>query len=131
MSVFNICLSSIIDFDVLFLMIRRPPRSTRTDTLFPYTTLFRSIEAEQGRAAIWQVDIASGAHRIFASGLRNPNGLAWNPVKGGLLVAVNERAALGSDPVPEYMISVRECGFYGWPTSNYGKKVYHRRIGKA
>ncbi|HEY9546045.1 MAG TPA: sorbosone dehydrogenase family protein [Solimonas sp.] len=81
------------------------------------------IAAEQDRAAIWQVDIASGAHRIFASGLRNPNGLAWNPVTGALWVAVNERDELGSDLVPDYMTSVRDGGFYGWPYSYYGTHV--------
>lgn len=81
------------------------------------------LAAEQGRAAIWEVDIASGAHRIFASGLRNPNGLAWNPASGALWVAVNERDELGSDLVPDYMTSVREGAFYGWPYSYYGAHV--------
>lgn len=81
------------------------------------------IAAEQGRAAIWQVDIASGAHRVFASGLRNPNGMAWNPASGMLWVAVNERDELGSDLVPDYMTTVRDGGFYGWPYSYYGAHV--------
>lgn len=81
------------------------------------------MAAEQGRAAIWEVDLASGAHRIFASGLRNPNGLAWNPVNGALWVAVNERDELGNDLVPDYMTSVRDGGFYGWPYSYYGAHV--------
>ena len=81
------------------------------------------MDAEQGRAAIWEVDIASGAHRIFASGLRNPNGMAWEPVSGQLWVAVNERDELGSDLVPDYMTSVRDGGFYGWPYSYYGTHV--------
>ncbi|HET8882267.1 MAG TPA: sorbosone dehydrogenase family protein, partial [Solimonas sp.] len=81
------------------------------------------MAAEQGRAAIWEVDIASGAHRIFASGLRNPNGMAWEPVSGRLWVAVNERDELGSDLVPDYMTSVRDGGFYGWPYSYYGAHV--------
>jgi len=81
------------------------------------------MDAEQGRAAIWEVDIVSGAHRIFASGLRNPNGMAWEPVSGQLWVAVNERDELGSDLVPDYMTSVRDGGFYGWPYSYYGTHV--------
>ncbi len=78
---------------------------------------------EEGRAAIWEVDRASGAKRIFASGLRNPNGLDWEPVTGMLWTAVNERDELGSDLVPDYMTSVREGGFYGWPWSYYGQHV--------
>ncbi len=64
------------------------------------------IDKEQGRAAIWEVDIATGAHRIFASGLRNPNGLAWEPESRALWTAVNERDELGSDLVPDYMTAV-------------------------
>lgn len=81
------------------------------------------MAAEEGRAAIWEVDIASGQHRVFASGLRNPNGMAWNPASGKLWVAVNERDELGSDLVPDYMTSVRDGGFYGWPYSYYGAHV--------
>ena len=81
------------------------------------------IEAEQGRAAIWEVDRASGAHRIFASGLRNPNGLAWEPDTGVLWTVVNERDELGDDLVPDYLTSVREGGFYGWPYSYWGATV--------
>jgi glucose/arabinose dehydrogenase len=81
------------------------------------------IDKEQGRAAIWEVDPKSGAHRIFASGLRNPNGMAWEPDTGALWTAVNERDELGSDLVPDYMTSVRDGGFYGWPYSYYGQHV--------
>jgi len=81
------------------------------------------IAAEAGRAAIWEIDLESGAHRIFASGLRNPNGLAWEPDSGALWTAVNERDELGSDLVPDYMTSVRQGGFYGWPYSYFGAHV--------
>jgi glucose/arabinose dehydrogenase len=84
------------------------------------------IAAEEGRAAIWEVDIATGAHRIFASGLRNPNGLSWEPESGALWAAVNERDEIGSDLVPDYMTSVRDGGFYGWPYSYYGRHVDER-----
>lgn len=78
---------------------------------------------EENRAAILAVDIASGSTRRFASGLRNPNGLAWQPDSGELWVAVNERDEIGSDLVPDYMTSVREGGFYGWPYSYFGPHV--------
>ena len=78
---------------------------------------------EESRAAIWEVDRASGARRIFASGLRNPNGMDWEPVTSMLWTAVNERDELGSDLVPDYMTSVRRGGFYGWPWSYYGQHV--------
>jgi len=81
------------------------------------------IAAEEGRAAIWEVDPATGSHRVFASGLRNPVGMAWEPEKGALWTAVNERDELGSDLVPDYMTSVRDGGFYGWPYSYYGQHV--------
>ncbi len=81
------------------------------------------MAAEEGRAAIWEVDPATGAHRIFASGTRNPVGLAWNPVSGALWTAVNERDEIGSDLVPDYMTSVKDGGFYGWPYSYYGQHV--------
>jgi glucose/arabinose dehydrogenase len=83
----------------------------------------RGVEAEAGRAAIWEVDLRNNTHRIFASGLRNPNGLAWEPETGALWTAVNERDELGSDLVPDYMTSVRDGGFYGWPYSYYGRHV--------
>jgi glucose/arabinose dehydrogenase len=79
------------------------------------------IEHERDRAAVWEVDAATGAHRVFASGLRNPVGLAWEPTRNALWVAVNERDELGSDLVPDYMTSVREGGFYGWPYSYFGR----------
>jgi glucose/arabinose dehydrogenase len=81
------------------------------------------LDNEEGRAAIWEVDAKTGAHRIFASGLRNPNGMAWEPRTGVLWTAVNERDELGSDLVPDYMTSVRDGGFYGWPYSYYGSHV--------
>lgn len=81
------------------------------------------MDIEVGRAAIWEVDTKSGDHRIFASGIRNPNGLAWEPVTKKLWTVVNERDELGSDLVPDYMTSVQENGFYGWPYSYYGQYV--------
>jgi glucose/arabinose dehydrogenase len=86
----------------------------------------RGTEAEIERAAIWEVDVNSGIHRIFASGLRNPNGLAWEPDTGALWTVVNERDELGSDLVPDYMTAVREGGFYGWPYSYYGQNIDER-----
>ncbi|AZF48926.1 sorbosone dehydrogenase family protein [Pseudomonas sp. R2-7-07] len=81
------------------------------------------LEAEEGRAAIWEVDRATGQHRIFASGLRNPNGMAWEPQSGKLWTAVNERDEIGSDLVPDYITSVKDGAFYGWPFSYYGQHV--------
>ena len=81
------------------------------------------IDKETGRAAIWEVDPKTGAHRVFASGLRNPNGMAWEPQTGALWTAVNERDELGSDLVPDYMTSVKDGAFYGWPYSYYGQHV--------
>ncbi len=81
------------------------------------------LAAEKGRAAIWEVDRVSGAHRVFAHGLRNPNGMDWNRASGMLWTAVNERDELGSDLVPDYMTSVRPGGFYGWPFSYYGQHI--------
>jgi glucose/arabinose dehydrogenase len=81
------------------------------------------IEAETNRAAVLEVDRASGKWRIFASGLRNPNGPAWQPQSGALWVVVNERDELGNDLVPDYMTSVKDRGFYGWPYSYYGQHV--------
>lgn len=83
----------------------------------------RGMAAEAGRAAIWEVDIATGAHRIFATGLRNPNGMAFTPGGSVLWTVVNERDELGSDLVPDYLTSVRDGGFYGWPYSYYGDHV--------
>jgi glucose/arabinose dehydrogenase len=84
------------------------------------------VEKEVGRAAVWEVDPKTGAHRIFASGLRNPNGLGWEPTTGALWTTVNERDELGSDLVPDYMTSLSEGGFYGWPYSYYGPHVDER-----
>ncbi len=83
----------------------------------------RGMEAEKGRAAIWQMDRATGTARVFASGLRNPNGMAWQPQSGALWTAVNERDELGNDLVPDYMTSVKDGGFYGWPYSYFGQHV--------
>ena len=82
--------------------------------------------AEEGRAAIWQYEIATGKPRIFASGLRNPNGMAWQPASKVLWTAVNERDELGDELVPDYMTSVKDGGFYGWPYSYYGQHVDQR-----
>ena len=81
------------------------------------------MDKEEGRAAIWEVDRATGNHRIFASGLRNPNGMDWEPKTGKLWTAVNERDEIGSDLVPDYITSVKDGGFYGWPYSYYGQHV--------
>lgn len=81
------------------------------------------LDAEKDRAAILEVDILTGKSRVFASGLRNPNGPAWQPDSGELWVVVNERDELGSDLVPDYMTSVKDGGFYGWPFSYYGNHV--------
>jgi glucose/arabinose dehydrogenase len=79
------------------------------------------MENEVNRAAIWEVDPATGRSRIFASGLRNPNGLAWQPQSAALWTTVNERDEIGSDLVPDYMTSVKDGAFYGWPYSYYGQ----------
>jgi glucose/arabinose dehydrogenase len=81
------------------------------------------MEAEENRAAIWEVDRATGRWRIFASGLRNPNGLTFEPETKALWTVVNERDELGPDLVPDYMTSVKDGGFYGWPYSYYGRHV--------
>jgi glucose/arabinose dehydrogenase len=86
----------------------------------------RGLAAEHERAAIWQVDVASGSHRLFATGLRNPNGLAWEPDTRALWTVVNERDEIGSDLVPDYLTSVRDGAFYGWPYSYYGAHVDER-----
>jgi glucose/arabinose dehydrogenase len=82
------------------------------------------MKYEEGRAAIWEFDRASGQGRVFASGLRNPVGMAWQG--NTLWAAVNERDEIGSDLVPDYMTSVRDGGFYGWPYSYYGQHVDER-----
>ena len=83
-------------------------------------------ENEARRAAILEVDPATGSSRVFASGLRNPNGLDWQPQSGALWTAVNERDEIGGDLVPDYMTSVKDGGFYGWPYSYYGQNVDER-----
>jgi glucose/arabinose dehydrogenase len=84
------------------------------------------IEAEEGRAAIWEVDLKTKQHRAFATGLRNPNGLAFEPNTGALWTVVNERDEIGSDLVPDYVTSVKNGAFYGWPYSYYGRHVDDR-----
>jgi hypothetical protein len=84
------------------------------------------VEAEANRAGILEVDRASGKWRVFASGIRNPNGPSWQPQSGALWVTVNERDELGDDLVPDYMISVKDGGFYGWPYSYFGQHVDSR-----
>jgi glucose/arabinose dehydrogenase len=84
------------------------------------------MEVETDRAAVWEVDVKTGAHRIFASGLRNPNGLGWEPRSGALWTVANERDEIGSDLVPDYMTSLTDGGFYGWPYSYYGQHVDER-----
>ena len=81
------------------------------------------IGAELDRASIWEIDRATGAHRLFADGLRNPNGLSWEPQSHALWAVVNERDELGPNLVPDYMTSVKDGGFYGWPYSYYGQHV--------
>lgn len=81
------------------------------------------MESEEGRAAIWEVDRASGSKRLFATGLRNPNGLGWEPQSKALWTVVNERDELGNDLVPDYLTSVKDGAFYGWPWSYWGQHV--------
>ncbi|HET7526284.1 MAG TPA: sorbosone dehydrogenase family protein [Burkholderiaceae bacterium] len=84
------------------------------------------MEVERGRACIYELDLASGNSRIFASGLRNPVGLAWEPDTGVLWTVVNERDGLGDETPPDYLTSVREGGFYGWPYCYWGRTVDDR-----
>jgi len=84
------------------------------------------MDQEIGRAAIWEVDPKRVSYRIFASGLRNPNGLAWEPESGALLTVVNERDEIGSDLVPDYLTLVPDGSFFGWPYSYYGQHVDER-----
>ena len=86
----------------------------------------KGLETEKGRAAIWEVDPKTGEKRLFATGLRNPNGLAWEPTTGTLWTVVNERDELGSDLVPDYLTSVKDGAFYGWPWSYFGQHVDQR-----
>jgi glucose/arabinose dehydrogenase len=84
------------------------------------------MAVEEGRAAIYQLDLASGGSRIFAAGLRNPVGLAWEPRTGVLWTVVNERDGLGDETPPDYLTSVRDGGFYGWPYCYWGQTVDDR-----
>jgi glucose/arabinose dehydrogenase len=86
----------------------------------------KGFEVEKGRAAIYEFDVASGANRIFASGLRNPVGLAFEPQTGALWTVVNERDGLGDETPPDYLTSVQDGGFYGWPYCYWGKTVDDR-----
>ncbi len=81
------------------------------------------LAADEGRAAIWAVDTATGAKQLFAQGLRNPVGLAWNPITRELWTAVNERDQLGNDLVPDYMTAVRQGEHFGWPWRYFGDHV--------
>jgi glucose/arabinose dehydrogenase len=83
----------------------------------------RGMPAELDRAMVWQIDIATGAHRPYATGLRNPSALATQPESGRIWVAVNERDEIGPDLVPDYLTAIREGGFYGWPYSYWGQNV--------
>ena len=84
------------------------------------------MAVEEGRAAIYELDLASGSSRIFAGGLRNPVGLAWEPHTGALWTVVNERDGLGDETPPDYLTSVRDGGFYGWPYCYWGQTVDDR-----
>jgi hypothetical protein len=84
------------------------------------------MDQEFERAAIWEVDPRQSSYRVYASGLRNPNGLAWEPDGGALLTVVNERDEIGSDLVPDYLTSVPKGSFFGWPYSYYGQHLDQR-----
>jgi glucose/arabinose dehydrogenase len=84
------------------------------------------MEVEEGRAAIYELDLAGGTSRIFASGLRNAVGMAWEPQTGVLWTVVNERDGLGDETPPDYLTSVRDGGFYGWPYCYWGQTVDDR-----
>ncbi|MBU4528980.1 MAG: sorbosone dehydrogenase family protein [Desulfomicrobium sp.] len=84
------------------------------------------FEAEEGRAAIYELDLASGESRIFAGGLRNPVGMAWEPETGSLWTVVNERDGLGDETPPDYLTSVKDGGFYGWPFCYWGQRIDDR-----
>ncbi|MGV8942054.1 MAG: PQQ-dependent sugar dehydrogenase [Lysobacter sp.] len=86
----------------------------------------RGMDAEVNRAEVWQVDAQTGAHKPYATGLRNPTALAIQPGTGALWAVVNERDELGPNLVPDYLTSVREGGFYGWPYSYWGQNVDSR-----
>jgi glucose/arabinose dehydrogenase len=84
------------------------------------------MQNEEGRAAIWEVDLRNQTHRVYATGLRNPNGMSFEPRSGTLWTVVNERDELGSDLVPDFLTSVKDGAFYGWPYSYYGQHVDSR-----
>jgi glucose/arabinose dehydrogenase len=84
------------------------------------------LDVEHERAAVWEIDVKTGKHRIYASGLRNPVGLAWEPQSKALWVAVNERDELGDHVPPDYMTALHDGGFYGWPFSYYGQHIDDR-----
>ncbi|WP_347138248.1 sorbosone dehydrogenase family protein [Paracoccus sp. SSK6] len=86
----------------------------------------KGMEAEEGRAAIWELELATGKARIFASGLRNPVGMAWEPGSQVLWTVVNERDGLGDETPPDYLTSVREGGFYGWPYCYWDRTIDDR-----
>jgi glucose/arabinose dehydrogenase len=86
----------------------------------------KGMEIEKGRAAIWEVEPKRGDKRLFATGLRNPNGMVWEPKTGALWTVVNERDEIGSDLVPDYLTSVKDGAFYGWPYSYFGPHVDER-----
>jgi glucose/arabinose dehydrogenase len=88
------------------------------------------LDTEIRRANILEINLDGSGERVFASGLRNPNGMAWEPTTGALWTAVNERDHLGDDLVPDYITSVREDGFYGWPYSYFGKNEDPRQEGR-
>jgi len=84
------------------------------------------IEVEEGRAAIWEIDLEKGTQRVLATGIRNATGMGWEPDSGKLWTVANERDELGSDLVPDYLTSVKDGAFYGWPYSYYGQHVDDR-----
>ena len=86
----------------------------------------RGLDIEAGRACIYELDLATGSSRVFASGLRNPVGLAWEPRSGRLWTVVNERDGLGDETPPDYLTCVRDGGFYGWPYCYWGQTVDDR-----
>ncbi|MDB5508780.1 MAG: sorbosone dehydrogenase [Hyphomicrobiales bacterium] len=83
----------------------------------------RGMDAEEDRAMVWQIDVATGMHKPYATGLRNPTAFAFQPQTGQLWAVVNERDEIGPDLVPDYLTSVREGGFYGWPYSYWGQNA--------
>lgn len=86
----------------------------------------QGMDVEEGRAAIWELDLETDQARIYASGLRNAVGMAWEPVKGKLWTVVNERDGLGDETPPDYLTCVEDGGFYGWPFCYWGKTVDDR-----